>query len=232
MGEERGKKRVEPKIIDPDVLREMIEELRQTQLKSLGVFRPRDPSVINTDGMLALKLIVEKLPPHNNAVKENPESAMVYLKRGRLFQYYGEALQYAIDDFTRAIELAASDPEASSMSVPYVYTLRGSCLSYRSLGYTGSSKPQRGDYEKAIADFDKALELDPNYRMAYYERGDCYEYHGEMEKAKRDFEKLLSITESNLKEATDPQEISDRKYYIATARERLEKLEKKQRESK
>jgi len=227
VGEERGKKRVEPKIIDPDVLREMIEELRQTQLKSLGVFRPRNPSVINTDGMAALKSIVEKLPPHNNAVKENPESAMAHLKRGRLFQHYGEALQYAIDDFTRAIELAASDPEASSMSVPYVYTMRGSCLSYRSLGYSGSSKPQRGDYERAIADFDKAIELDPNYTMAYYEKGNCHEYHKEIEKARRAFEKLLSISENNLKEATDPQEISDWKYYFAKARERLEKLEKK-----
>ena len=32
-------------------------------------------------------------------------------------------------------------------------------------------KHNRGDYRGAIADYDKAIELDPNYALAYTNRG-------------------------------------------------------------
>ena len=171
-----------------------------------------------------MKAIAKELPRHNAAIKENPGSAAAHFHRGRVFQHYGEPLEHAIDDFTGAIELAPMDPDAPPRTIPRSLVFRGCCLCYRSLGRSTSSKPQRGDYKKAIADFTKAIELDPDCRMAYFERADCYEYQGEKEKARKGFEKLLHISESMPKKATDPQKVSQLKADIAMVRERLEKL--------
>ena len=63
-----------------------------------------------------------------------------------------------------------------------------------------------GDYnfnprncERAIADYNRALERDPNYALAYYNRGYCYETLGDSEKAEADFARALEL-EPNLAE--------------------------------
>jgi tetratricopeptide (TPR) repeat protein len=35
----------------------------------------------------------------------------------------------------------------------------------------GVANYNSGDYEQAIADYSKAIEFDPNYALAYYNRG-------------------------------------------------------------
>jgi tetratricopeptide (TPR) repeat protein len=213
--------RVKPKIIDPNVIRKMVESRKQVRPETKAVFRQCSTFDETT---IALQEIAKQLSSYNAAIAEKPESSEAYLRRGRLFQHYGEALEYAIEDFTRAIELAASGPDACWVLSPYAYTLRGSCLCYRSLGRSGISKPQRGDYDMAIADFTKAMEVNPNYRMAYFERADCYERHREIEKAKRDFEKLLAINEGKLREATNPEKISQLEADVVMVKQRLHKL--------
>jgi Flp pilus assembly protein TadD len=49
------------------------------------------------------------------------------------------------------------------------------------------------NYEKAMDDLQKALELDPNYAWAYCNRGFVYESLGDLEQAKADYEKALSL---------------------------------------
>jgi tetratricopeptide (TPR) repeat protein len=49
----------------------------------------------------------------------------------------------------------------------------------------------KGEFDKAIADFSKAIELDPNYAEAYFNR--AYAYHrkgGEVAKARSDLEEM------------------------------------------
>lgn len=48
-------------------------------------------------------------------------------------------------------------------------------------------------YEDALSLFDKAIEAEPDFYQAYYNRGVTYELMGEGEKAKKDFEKVLEI---------------------------------------
>ena len=35
----------------------------------------------------------------------------------------------------------------------------------------GNAWANKGDWDKAIADYTKAIQLDPNYKLAYYNRG-------------------------------------------------------------
>ncbi|HID19571.1 MAG TPA: tetratricopeptide repeat protein, partial [Methanophagales archaeon] len=50
-----------------------------------------------------------------------------------------------------------------------------------------------GEYEKAIECFNKAIELDPNYARAYYNRGNAYYYLKQYERAIEDYNKTLEL---------------------------------------
>ena len=51
-----------------------------------------------------------------------------------------------------------------------------------------------GEYEKAIVELNKAIELDPEYAEAYYNRGLAYNNSGEMAKAISDYEKCVELS--------------------------------------
>ena len=63
-------------------------------------------------------------------------------------------------------------------------------LAYLSRGMTHYDK---GDLDKALADYDKAIELNPNLELAYLARGVTYVDINEMTKAIKDFKKCLKL---------------------------------------
>ncbi len=68
----------------------------------------------------------------------------------------------------------------------------------RAIAYSsrGAAYWKKGDKEQAIADYDKAIALDPNDAIAYDNRGVAYEKKGDKEKAIADFRKALEIAPS------------------------------------
>ena len=52
---------------------------------------------------------------------------------------------------------------------------------------------RKGQHEKAIADFTKAIEIDPRYAKAYYNRGFAYFLKGQYEQAISDFTKAIEL---------------------------------------
>lgn len=67
-----------------------------------------------------------------------------------------------------------------------------------------------GENQQAIADYSKAIELDPNYTAAYYNRAHVYKLQGEKAQAIADLEKVILLTD-------DPQ-------LIEMARQQIEEL--------
>jgi len=57
----------------------------------------------------------------------------------------------------------------------------------------GDSYKDSDEYMKAIAEYDKAIELDPQYAQAYYNRGYTYKELGEHQKAIDDFSRAIEI---------------------------------------
>jgi len=57
----------------------------------------------------------------------------------------------------------------------------------------GNSLLGPGDFQRAAAQFTKAIEIDPNFAEAYRARGDAWQAAGKSEAALADFEKAIAI---------------------------------------
>ena len=55
----------------------------------------------------------------------------------------------------------------------------------------------RDRYKKAIKDYDRTIELDPEFAMAYYHRGICYRNLGQHEKSIEDHSKAIELDPDN-----------------------------------
>ena len=53
-----------------------------------------------------------------------------------------------------------------------------------------------GEYEQAIQDLDRAIALDANLAVAYYNRGLAYGSQGEYDRASRDLNKAVELDPS------------------------------------
>ena len=59
--------------------------------------------------------------------------------------------------------------------------------------YRGQAYYQKGEYNRAIDDFNTALELHPDFRWVYINRGLAYEDKGELDLAIKDFSKAIAL---------------------------------------
>ena len=61
----------------------------------------------------------------------------------------------------------------------------------------GINVAQRGLWREAIYRWEKAVELDPNYAAAFNDLGIAYEHEGQLEKARKAYEKALALEPGN-----------------------------------
>ena len=57
----------------------------------------------------------------------------------------------------------------------------------------GVAYAKRREYDQAIADYDKAIDLDPKNAKAYYQRGYVYDIKGEHDRAMADYNKAMGL---------------------------------------
>ena len=62
----------------------------------------------------------------------------------------------------------------------------------------GISVAQRGLWREAIYRWEKAVEIDPTYAAAYNDLGIAYEHEGQLEKARKAYEKALDLDPNNM----------------------------------
>lgn len=61
----------------------------------------------------------------------------------------------------------------------------------------GINVAQRGLWREAIYRWEKAVELDPKYAAAFNDLGIGYEHEGQLDKARRAYEKALALDPNN-----------------------------------
>ena len=107
------------------------------------------------------------------AIAADPSNAEAYRTRGEA-EWGGDGK--AIADFTAALQLGTLGPEETAET----YFARGQHYRF--------DKPTA-----AIADYSSALNLDPNYAAAYYERGKLYDKQGHRDLAIADYTSVLPL---------------------------------------
>ena len=72
----------------------------------------------------------------------------------------------------------------------YIILQTDSAMAYFNRGLVYANKE---DFDRAISDWDKAIQLDPNFSAVYYNRGIAYANRGETQNAIADFKKILEL---------------------------------------
>ena len=62
----------------------------------------------------------------------------------------------------------------------------------------GIDVAQKGLWREAIYRWEKAIEIDPTYAAAYNDLGIAYEHEGQLEKARKAYEKALDLDPNNM----------------------------------
>ena len=82
------------------------------------------------------------------------------------------------DDIVRLLLKAGADPTTKDASVYY----------NRGLAYSN-----KGQYDRAIQDFDQAIRLNPQYARAYVNRGFAYDDQGQRDRAIQDYDQAIRL---------------------------------------
>ena len=146
--------------------------------------RSGDSKVEHGDIAAARKHYHAAIADLTHLIEWEPKHALAYNARGWTKYLLGQIVtdrkntgetewyyQSAIADSDVAIELATADKDSSA-----AYHTRG------------AARAALGDYDKAIADFDAAIRLNPETAINYLDRGLAKEALGEIDAAKADFE--------------------------------------------
>ena len=114
----------------------------------------------------------KKIHYFTKALELNPQLAMAYDKRGRLY-YFKEDYDKMMYDFYKFTDLRPSDPQGYQM--------------------LGLAHLRTGNLDVAIAKFSHAVELEPELASAYGYRAEAYRLNGFPEKAVHDSTRAIEI---------------------------------------
>src|SRR5262245_66345265 len=92
-----------------------------------------------------------------------------------------------VDGCTALINSSAQTPQ----SLVIAYNNRGNA-------YTA-----KGDYDRAVQDYDQSIKLDPNYARAFNNRGVAYQKKGEYDRAIEDFDASIQLNQQYAHASTD-----------------------------
>jgi tetratricopeptide (TPR) repeat protein len=116
----------------------------------------------------------EAIGDYDKTIRLKPDYASAYNKRGAAREAQGDA-EGAIRDYGLAIQYVYEDQE----HVPYQN--RGMLLY------------NKGEFEKAIQDFNKALQLKPDSGTVYFRRGRARKALGDLDQAIKDYDQALRL---------------------------------------
>jgi tetratricopeptide (TPR) repeat protein len=135
------------------------------------------------------------LVDYTAAIRINAKNALAYNNRGMLWRERGD-LDRAIADFTAAI---AIDPLPRTDEA---HAQRGNAITAKRDVNIYENRAlallEKSDFDGAIADFDRAIDLDPKAADSFNGRGAAWRAKGELERAKSDFSYAIKLDRANI----------------------------------
>ena len=139
--------------------------------------------------------VISPLPDETSQSPDKDVLCWAHHHRG--IAYLGEepsdsAVDLAIEDFTEAIQLKTEIMKSVPENTARTRRLKGELA--RTYIYRGAALYwQKGDFDGAITDYTRAIELDPGYAEAYNYRGFAHLNNGDIDKAIADYTKAIDI---------------------------------------
>ncbi|HLA44082.1 MAG TPA: tetratricopeptide repeat protein, partial [Aggregatilineales bacterium] len=146
---------------------------------------------------------------YSRAILLNPNFVEAYSERGSAYHNAGD-VEKAGADWMKAVELAPDDRLTPVRRSLYFYSVEKNLQKSRdeaekgvllnpndsdALAQRGLVRCDLGDYDGAIEDFNRALELNAHDLVIYMNRGVAYAGRGDYDAALADYDKALSINE-------------------------------------
>ena len=147
----------------------------------------------------------------SEAIELNPNLSDAYAYRGESYESLKD-YERAIKDFIKAVELNPKDEWAySSLGLIYEHTEKNyeAAIEYFSksieinpsawkYSFRSDVYKKMKDYDHAIADLTRAIELEPNNNHYYFSRALIYHYNlNDYERALADFDKVIQLAPDN-----------------------------------
>ena len=145
------------------------------------------------------------------AIRLEPKNVTIVMSRATAYEAKGD-FGRAIADYDQALKLdpnltAAYDqprhrlaPQAATSTAPSPTSIRRSGSTRRTSPPTTTAPwrwPTRRDFDRAIADYDQAIKLDPKYALAYLNRGLLWQAKKDHDRAIADFDQAIRLAPDN-----------------------------------
>lgn len=187
-----------------------------------------DPKLRNTRGyfLLLLKEYDAAEKDFNKAIDLDNNYPQVYNNRGLVFIGQNEFIK-AMNDFQKAIELKTDyvdalnnlgfvylqmeDPDLEKAVETFTKVLAINGEYMNAISNRGRAYLQQKNYDAAIADFSRAIELQPSNTQYYLHRSEAYKAAGKEDLSKTDVDHVVwmqQLTEINRRIANNPKNIN------------------------
>lgn len=129
---------------------------------------------VQGNGYLAQEKWDEAIAKYTMAIEINPEYIDAYIKRAIAYNEKDDFYELAILDYEKAGELDPLVKLDSSLARAYLKRGEYNAQFVKEQFYGDDHEGNESTFDSAVADFTKAIELNPRLAEAYYGRGDCY----------------------------------------------------------
>ncbi|NJO93590.1 MAG: tetratricopeptide repeat protein [Hydrococcus sp. RM1_1_31] len=127
---------------------------------------------MQAESLYVMQKYPEALAASERAIQLNPTDSLVLMQRGFVLMSL-QRIPEAVEALTQSIELQPN---------PWSYTMRGTL------------RIALGDRQGSVTDLKRALELDPNFLLAYMSLGGVYSTIGDHKAAIATFDKAVELT--------------------------------------